>query len=113
MLSLAHDVRVMRRDRGYLCLPEIDLGMPFGPGFSALVAAKVSQPALHRLTLLGERLGAETALRLGVVDHAEELDQVVPRAMQIAADLAPKAKPIMTTIRGDYYGDAIAALKGA
>lgn len=112
MLSLAHDVRIMRSDRGYFCLPEVDLGMPFGPGFSALITSKVSQPARHRLTLLGERLGADTARELGVIDHAEQLDDVVPRAMQIAAELAPKAKPIMATIRNDYYGAAIAALRG-
>ena len=29
MLALAHDRRVMRSDRGWFCLPEIDLGMRF------------------------------------------------------------------------------------
>lgn len=112
MLALSHDVRVMRRDRGYLCLPEIDLGMPFGAGFSALIGAKVPQPALHRMAVLGERLPAEVAHQLGVVDHTETLDEVLPRAIEIAETLASKAKPVMTTIRSDYYGGAIAALRG-
>lgn len=112
MLALAHDVRVMRRDRGYLCLPEIDLGMPFGAGFSALIAAKVPPPALNRLAVLGERMSAETAQQLGVVDHTAELDDVARRALEIAEQLAAKAKPVMTTIRTDYYGDAITALRG-
>ena len=53
MLALSHDVRVMRVDRGYLCLPEIDLGMPFGKGFAGLIGAKQSRrlPSLH-LTML-------------------------------------------------------------
>jgi len=112
MLALSHDVRVMRRDRGYLCLPEIDLGMPFGAGFSALIGAKLSQPALHRMAVLGERLPAELAQQLGVVDHVAALDDVLPRAIGIAESLAAKAKPVMATIRSDYYGDAIAALRG-
>jgi len=29
MLSLAHDVRVMRSDRGFWCLPEVTLGLAF------------------------------------------------------------------------------------
>lgn len=29
IFSLAHDFRVLRADRGYWCLPEADLGMPF------------------------------------------------------------------------------------
>lgn len=112
MLALAHDVRVMRRDRGYVCLPEVDLGMPFGAGFSALIAAKVSPPALHRMTVFGERLPAPTALELGVVDHVAALEDVVPTAIEVAEALATKAKPVMTTIRSDFYGAAITALRG-
>ena len=112
MLALAHDVRIMRRDRGYLCLPEIDLGMPFGAGFAALIGAKLPQPALHRMAVFGERVPATTACELGVVDDAVDLDDVVPRAVDVARSLAAKAKPVMTTIRTDYYGDAIAALRG-
>ena len=38
MLALAHDERVMRADRGYFCLPEVDIKIPFTPGMSALIA---------------------------------------------------------------------------
>lgn len=112
MLALAHDVRIMRRDRGYFCLPEIDLGMPFGAGFSALIAAKVSQPGLQRLAVLGERMPAETAHSLGIVDHTAVLQDVSPRSLDIARELSAKAKPILSTIRADYYSNAIAALRG-
>ena len=36
MLALAHDRRAMREDRGWFCLPEIDLGMQFSPFMLAL-----------------------------------------------------------------------------
>ncbi|MBJ7452040.1 MAG: enoyl-CoA hydratase/isomerase family protein, partial [Blastococcus sp.] len=29
MLTLSHDVRVMRADRGFWCLPEVDIQIPF------------------------------------------------------------------------------------
>ena len=35
VLALAHDLCVMRSDRGYFCLPEVDLGIPFTPGMNA------------------------------------------------------------------------------
>src|SRR5215470_556992 len=37
MLALAHDYRVMRADRGFFCLPEVDINLPFAPGMSALI----------------------------------------------------------------------------
>src|SRR4051812_33476944 len=36
MLTLAHDAIVMRADRGFWCLPEVDLGIPFTAGMNAL-----------------------------------------------------------------------------
>ena len=37
MLTLSHDARVMRADRGFWCLPEVDIHIPFTPGMSALI----------------------------------------------------------------------------
>lgn len=44
MLAVAHDVRVMRTDRGYWCTPEVDLGMRFAPGMNDLLVAKLPGP---------------------------------------------------------------------
>ena len=33
MLGVAHDFRVMRADRGYYCFPEVDIRIPFTPGW--------------------------------------------------------------------------------
>jgi enoyl-CoA hydratase/carnithine racemase len=112
MLALAHDVRVMRADRGFLCLPEIDLGMPFSDGMAALIASKLEQPALHRMAVLGERVGGGAALALGAVDEvADGEDAVRSSAVERAADLAPKAKPTLTALRRCFYGPAIDALR--
>jgi enoyl-CoA hydratase/carnithine racemase len=110
MLALAHDVRIMREDRGYFCLPEVDLGMRFSDGFAALIAAKLPQPALHRLALLGERAPGPTALELGAVDAVVADAAVLPTALARAAELAPKAKPTITGLRRNFYAAAIAAL---
>lgn len=108
MMALAHDVRVMRADRGYLCLPEIDLGMSFTPAMAALIAAKLPQPALHRMAVLGERIGGPDARALGVVDDiAEGVEATTAAAIERARSLASKAKPAIAGLRRDFYADAI------
>jgi enoyl-CoA hydratase/carnithine racemase len=44
MLALAHDQRVMRADRGFFCLPEVDIKIPFTRGMAALIAARLPAP---------------------------------------------------------------------
>lgn len=55
MLALCHDYRVMREDRGYLCLNEIDLGMNLTHGMNALVRAKIDPYHLRAVLLTGKR----------------------------------------------------------
>lgn len=112
MLALAHDVRVMRADRGYLCLPEIDLGMAFSDGMSALIAGKLEQPALHRMAVLGERIGGRDAVALGIADEAVDGEEaVLAAATERAAGLAPRAGRTIAALRRNFYGPAIDALR--
>ena len=111
MLALCHDQRVMRADRGFLCLPEIDLGMPFSDGMAALISSKLEQPLLHRMAVLGERVGGAEAASRGAVDVAVEGEEaVLAEAIGRAAALAPKATPTITALRRNLYGPAIDAL---
>lgn len=111
MLALCHDQRVMRAERGFLCLPEIDLGMPFSDGMAALISSKLEQPLLHRMAVLGERIGGVEAASHGAVDLAVEGEAaVLAEAIGRATALAPKAKPAIAALRRNLYGSAIDAL---
>ncbi|NUT47748.1 MAG: enoyl-CoA hydratase/isomerase family protein, partial [Saccharothrix sp.] len=70
MLSLAHDFRVMRADRGFWCLPEVEIGIPFTPGMSALIQARLAPRTAHEAMTTGRRYGGADAAAVGVVDHA-------------------------------------------
>ncbi len=58
MLALAHDTRVMRADRGWFCLPEVDINIPFTPGMSALITARLPRNTAHEAMTTGRRYGA-------------------------------------------------------
>ena len=85
MLSLAHDVRVMRADRGFWCLPEADLGIPFTPGMSALIQARLSHGTAHEAMVTARRYGGTDAVAAGIVNEAVLEAAVRQAAVELAA----------------------------
>jgi Delta3-Delta2-enoyl-CoA isomerase len=113
MLALAHDFRVMRADRGFFCLPEVDIKIPLAPGMTALIKSRFS-PAVFRDTILtGARIGGADAVAKGIVDEAVGADEVLPRAIARAAELTSKDRAIYGALKRGMYGDVIATLEGA
>ncbi len=111
MLAAAHDQRVMRADRGYFCLPEADINIPFSPGMSALIMARLPLNAAHEAMTTGRRYGGEDALAAGIVNAAVPEEQVLPHALALAAAQASKDPATLATIKGRMYADAVAALR--
>ncbi len=112
-LALAHDYRVMRRDRGYFCMPEIDLGMSLHPGMTALIQARLPVQTAHEVIATGTRYSGELALERSIVDRLEDEAAVVSSAVEWAAGLAAKASPVMTRLKAEMYPQVVAALAGA
>lgn len=111
MFALAHDQRVMRTDRGFFCLPEVDIRIPFTAGMTALITSKLGQPAVHDLMTTGARYGGEQALDRGVVDAAVAEDEVLGAAVERAAALADKHAPTLGAIKTGLYGRALRILR--
>jgi len=110
MWSLAHDFRVMRADRGFWSLPEIDLRIPFSDGMATLIQARLDPQTAHLAMTTAHRFGGEAAHRAGIVDHAVPEDAVLSRAIEIAASLAANDPETLTAIKRTMYGPVIEAL---
>src|SRR5205814_1859850 len=111
MLSLAHDFRVMRADRGFFCLPEVDINIPFSRGMSELIQGRLSKKTAHEAMTTGRRYGGADCMAAGIVDAVAHEDDVVSSAIEIARPLAGKAGPTLGTIKARMYVDALAALR--
>lgn len=111
MFSLAHDFRVMRADRGFWCLPEADINIPFTPGMSALIQSRLTPRTAHEAMVTARRYGGHDALAAGIVDHAVDEDAVRTTALALAQPLAAKAGDTLATIRTRMYAPALAALR--
>ncbi len=113
MLALAHDWRVMRADRGFFCLPEADINIPFTPGMSALIQAKLTPAAASSAMVGAQRFGGEDAAARGVVDSAVAEDQVLAEAVALAGAQAAKLGGTLATIKQRMYAPALATLADA
>ena len=112
MLALACDFRVMRSDRGFFCIPEIDLGLPLHPGMAALIQARLPKLTAHEAIVTGKRYGGVEALARGIADYATPAVDLLAKAMSIAAPLAGKNRAVMQTHKRLLYGDALRLLAG-
>jgi enoyl-CoA hydratase/carnithine racemase len=111
MLALAHDHRVMRDDRGYVCLPEVDIHIPFSPGMNALVMSKLSPRAAVDAMTTGHRFPADEALAAGIVDATASLEDLPRAAAARVEHLAGKDRTTLGTIKQRMYADVVAALR--
>jgi enoyl-CoA hydratase/carnithine racemase len=111
MLALALDARVMRADRGYFCFPEIDLGMPFTPGMTALITSRLSARTAHEAMTAGRRYGGPDALAAGIVDAVADEGKVLDAALDLVRPLAGKASDVLGRIKSDLYRETLAILR--
>ena len=107
MLALTFDQAVMREDRGYFCLPEADLGLPFTPGMNALITARLSPPVAHEAMISARRYGGPDALAAGIVSEVAPEGEVLERAVSRAEALAGKPREAMAAIKRGLYGPAL------
>ncbi|MGY1801867.1 enoyl-CoA hydratase-related protein [Blastococcus sp. SYSU D00922] len=111
MLSLAHDFRVMRADRGFWCLPEADIGIPFTRGMSALIQARLTPQTAHEAMTTARRYGGDEALAAAVVDRAVGEDEVRSTAVELAGSLTGKAGEVLGTIKSRLYAPVLDVLR--
>lgn len=111
MLALAHDTRVMRADRGFFCLPEVDISIPFTAGMAALIQGRLAPQTAHEAMTTGRRYGGEQAVAAGIVEAAVGLDEVLLTAVEQARALAGKAGPTLGAIKEQMYAGQLAVLR--
>ena len=110
-LLVAHDYRLMRADRGFFCMPEVDMRARLHPGMTALLSARLPGQTVHEVLATGRRYGGADARAASIVEEALPEAELLPRALAIAAPLAAKAHPVMSQLKADLYPHVLAALK--
>ncbi|MEV6702045.1 enoyl-CoA hydratase-related protein [Streptomyces sp. NPDC051453] len=111
MFTLAHDFRVMRADRGFWCLPEVDINIPFTRGMASLIQARLTPQTAHEAMLTGRRYGGSAAETTGIIDRAVPEDAVHTTALELARSQVSKAGATLATTKSRMYAHTLDLLR--
>jgi len=109
MLALAHDYRLMNSQRGWACIPVVDVGIILPKPLIELFKSKVGNPSIARQMILGgERLNGTECLARGIVDEILSEDKLLDGGIALAGKLSPKGsvRECYTAMKRNLYANA-------
>lgn len=83
-LAFSHDFRFMRSDRGWICLPEIDLGMQLGPVFTAITKRAVPLYMVEEMQYTACRLTADECVQHHIIKKSCPLEHLMDEVLAFA-----------------------------
>lgn len=93
-LAFAHDLRFMRSDRGWICLPEVDLGMKLGPVLLAVAKRVVPMPLLEEMAYTARRMTAQECEERHIITGASPLETLMQTSVAFAKGLNKKRENV-------------------
>jgi len=112
MITLASDYRVMREDRGFFCLPEVDLGMTLTYRMNALVCGKLSGKVLRDVLQTGRRVAGPEAEQWGIVDKAAPLADLRELALELAQPMCGKDRQAFSGLKRGINSSILSVIEG-
>lgn len=102
-LALCCDFRIMARGRARIGIPEITLGLAPGGGGTQRLARLVGRTSAARMAFLGQRLDADAAAAIGLVEAVDE-GHALESALDLAERLAAQAPGALRRIKRALVG---------
>jgi len=110
ILALCGDWRVGASEGKY-GLTELRAGIPYPAVAMLAVRAELTPAVARRLVLRAELVDGAGALETGLFDELAEPADVVPRALEVAGELAALPRGAYATIKRQLRGEAIDAMR--
>jgi enoyl-CoA hydratase len=112
VLALCADLRIAS-DGGRYGLTEVKVGVPYPQAAIGVVRAELS-PQATRVLAFGNQLHEVDAMRsLGVFDEGHAPEAVLPRAVELATQLAAMPAAVYARTKRDLRGSALEAMRAA
>ncbi len=111
-LALSCDYRVMREDKGWFCISEVDVGVTIPFSIMEIAKLKLTPSVLRDSVLTGKRYSALDCLKLGVVDAVSSEQALLNSALEIAKPIASKKRHIYKWLKATLYQSCADELTG-
>lgn len=114
VLALSHDYVLMRKDRGFLYMSELDIGLKVPAWFVAVLKCKIGSSAAWRdIVLRAARIPAETAVQKGIIESAHvSAEETVMAAVKLGEELVGRKWKghVYAQNRSTLFADVLPAL---
>lgn len=116
ILALSHEYVLMRKDRGFLYMSELDIGLPVIPDwFLEVIKSKIGSPAARRDVLLrAKKVTAGEAAEMGAVEAVDGgAEETVRAAVRLGEDLVGRGWDghVYGQIRMALFPDLVSVLR--
>lgn len=112
VLALCADLRIASLE-GRHGLTEIKVGVPYPQAAIGVVRAELTAHAARKLVLSNQLIDGPEALRLGLFDEVLEPDAVLPRAVELATELAAFPADVYAATKGELRTRPLNDMKAA
>lgn len=110
-VAMSCDYRIMREDRGWICISEVDAGVPLPDSMMDVLRGKVPPATARDAILTGKRYAADEAIAAGFADGKAPMEGLLDAAKALATNLATKDPGIFKIIKQNYFGSMAAGLQ--
>lgn len=102
LLAATFDFRIMREDKGFFCLPEVDIKIPFSPIMHEILRLFPDGQALGELLLTGRRIGGKEARNMQIVHQSYPQPELWDKTLELARFLAAKDRMTYASIKRGF-----------
>ena len=109
MLASAHDLLLMREDRGWWCVPEAHLGLPLTDVMMGVLDTHVPKVTLASAAMTGHRYAGAEAVAAGIAAEALPEPALLSTAVARAQEMTSVTRSVLAAHKRLLWGDLLDA----
>ena len=113
ILTLGCDYRIGAEGDYQLGLAEARVGVPFPVAAMAIVKSELSHPVARTMVLTARNSSPRESLAMGVLDELQPPERLLPRAIEVAQEMAALPHSIYGRIKRELRRAALARIEDA